>query len=125
MEVKRKYSVVGIFVAIVFLSLFIFFLKKDEREVMARSKNKLTYTALEEHVLDWLTNQLEQMRDATDRLEKDESVHPKHKEIMMLGMAEQVRDLLELLSPLHHDEECLVEWAKNFVLEHPFIDDEL
>jgi len=116
---------VGIFVAIIFLSLFIFFLKKGERDVMARSKNKLTYVALEEHVLDWLTDQLEQMRDAIDKLESDDSIHPKHKELMMLGMAQQVGDLLELMKPLSHDEECLVKWARNFVLEHPFIEDEL
>jgi|GEM_PF-2193522 len=123
MEVKRKYSVVGILVAAVFLSLFIFFLKKGEVNAMARPKNKLTYIALEEHVLDWLIDQLEQMRDATDKLEQDDSIHPKHKQLIFIGMAQQTRDLLELIAPLNHDETCLVEWAKSFVLEYPFIEE--
>lgn len=123
MEVKRKYSVIGVFIAIVFVSLFVFFLKKGKEDVVARSRNKLTYAALEEHILDWLTDQLEQMRDVTDRLENDDSVLSKHKELILMGMAQQTADLLELMHPLHHDEECLVEWAKSFIADHPFIED--
>ena len=92
---------------------------------MARAKKKLTYTALEEHVVGWFTDKLESLRESEDRLEEDESIHPKHKELVRLGMAQEIKDLLELAEPFAHDEECLIDWAQSFVLEHPIIEDAL
>lgn len=89
---------------------------------MTREKKKFTYDQLEERVINWCIDQLEQLREISDRIYRDTGIDPEEKEIIYGGLARQVSNLLELILPLRHDEENLLLWAHDFVDEYETYD---
>lgn len=120
----KNFSVISVLVGFVFIALFLFFLRGTEGRQMTREKKKLTYQALEEHAVYWAVDQIEQLRDAVDCVNDDQSMPKKHKEIMFAGMADQLSDIMELLHPLRHEEQGLVTWVKEFINLHRLPDHE-
>ena len=76
---------------------------------MAREKKKFTLVQLEEHVTFWIISEIEKLRDAVDVITYDDSIGEVEKDLMLSGVANQFIDLLELLYPIKHDEDSLVE----------------
>lgn len=89
---------------------------------MTREKKKLTYQDLEQHVVYWAVDQLEDLREVAHRIYLDLSIHDEEKELIYGGLARQAFHLLELLIPLRHDEETLIEWANDFIDEYETYD---
>ena len=118
----RRYSIVGILVAIAFVALFVFFLKKTGSREMAREKKKFTLVQLEEHVTFWIISEIEKLRDAVDVITYDDSIGEVEKDLMLSGVANQFIDLLELLYPIKHDEDSLVEWTHSFIQKYKLPD---
>ena len=85
---------------------------------MPREKNKLTYQALEEHAIYWVTDQLEDLKETATNIYLDQSIVDEEKEFIYNGLARQVSNLIELMHPLRHDEQSLLEWAQEFVNEY-------
>lgn len=77
---------------------------------MTREKKKLTYSQLEDHVIVWATEQLEQLREVDYTVE----VFDQNK-IIYHSMYDRILYIVELLKPLEHNEESLVEWAEDFL----------
>lgn len=89
---------------------------------MTREKKKLTYQELEEHAIYWATDRLEELRQVADKIYQDMSIIDEEKEFIYNGLAQQVSDLIELMSPLRHDEDHLILWANEFVDEYATYD---
>ncbi len=85
---------------------------------MTREKKKLTYQQLEEHVVYWATDQLDDLRQIADNIYRDTSIQDDRKEFIYDGIANQVSHLIDLMTPLSHDEEHLMLWATEFVDEY-------
>lgn len=77
---------------------------------MPREKKKLTYSQLENHVIAWATEQLEQLREIDYTVEVFD-----HKQRIYHSMYDRILYLVELLKPIEHNEDALVEWAENFL----------
>jgi len=78
----------------------------------------MSYNDLEDHVVCWCVEQLSALRDVVADLEDDQSVPSAEKELIFKGYATTVEVLIDLISPLRHEEQCLLEWAFNFVDEY-------
>ena len=89
---------------------------------MTREKKKLTYDQLEEHVLYWATQRIQDLQDISHRIYRDTSIPDEEKEFIYNGLAEHVSELIELMYPLRHDEENLMLWANEFVDEYATFD---
>lgn len=115
----------GIFVGFVFIALFVFFLKRARGVEVAREKKKLTLMQLEEHVTFWIISEIEKLRDAVDAVTYDSSINGVQKDLIFSGISEQLIDLLELLYPIKHDEDSLVEWTKSFIRKYHIPDNDM
>ena len=82
---------------------------------MAREKKKFTLMQLEEHVTFWVISEIESLREAVDAISYDDSICEQQKDIMFSEVAKEFINLLELLYPIKHDEDSLVEWTRNFI----------
>jgi len=89
---------------------------------MTREKKKLTYQELEEHAIYWGTDRMEEVRQIAERIYHDQSIIDEEKEFIYSGLAQQLSDLLDLMSPLRHDEEHLILWVNEFVDEYAKFD---
>lgn len=89
---------------------------------MTRKKKKLTCQELEEYVLFWTTERLEEVRKLTQTIYNDISIDDQEKEFIYHTMADQVCDLVDLMWPLEHDEEHLMTWAHEFIDEYALYD---
>lgn len=87
-----------------------------------REKKKLTYQQLESHTVDWAIERMQEVRDMIDAVYIDLSIAEEEKEVIYGGVARQLTKLLELMSPLNHDEEGLLLWANEFVDEYETYD---
>lgn len=85
---------------------------------MTREKKKLTYQDLEDHTIYWATDRLDELKQLSDKIYNDVSIMDEEKEFIYNGLAHQVEDLVELISPLRHDEEHLLLWATDFIDEY-------
>ena len=92
---------------------------------MPRQKKKLTYIQLHEHTVYWAIDQIENIRDTVDRVQYDDAMPKKHKDLMFAAMADQLNDLCDLLFPLNHDEKNAVDWARSFIANHRLPDEEI
>ena len=83
-------------------------------------KKKMSYNDLEEHVITWAVDQLSHLQDVIAEIEEDFSIDEEKKVMIMRNFSQPIDALLDLITPLRHDEECLLEWAFNFVDQyHP------
>lgn len=89
---------------------------------MAREKKKFTLIQLEEHVVFWVVSEIEKLRDAIDVIVYDDSIDAHEKDLMLSGVSNQFIDLLELLDPIKHDEDSLVEWTSSFIRQYKIPD---
>lgn len=92
--------------------------------VVATRKRKMTYNDLEDHVVTWCVEQLSLVRDAVAEIEENPIVVAFQKELIFKDFAKTVETLINLISPLRHEEECLMEWAFNFMDEYFVFADE-
>lgn len=85
---------------------------------MPRYKKKMTKDQLEEHVLGWAFDELEELRDISMRILNDPSVPDDEIPWIFGGISRQVMSLIKLLVPFDHDQESLLEWAQDFVTQY-------
>lgn len=87
-------------------------------QMSTREKKKMAYNDLEDHVISWCVEQLSMLRDVVADLEYDLSIPGLQKELIFKDLAKSVESLVNLISPLRHDEPCLMEWAFGFIDEY-------
>jgi hypothetical protein len=89
-------------------------------EAMLSKKNRkvVSLPELEQHVINWVIDKLDAIRDETYQIETDQILTEDRKTSLCAGRARSVDELLSLIGPLRHDSECLIEWAFNFVDEY-------
>jgi hypothetical protein len=81
-------------------------------------KKKMAYNDLEDHVVSWCVEQLSAIRDLVAEVEDSPVVDSAKKELIFRDYAKTIESLIDLISPLRHEERCLLEWAFNFVDEY-------
>jgi len=83
---------------------------------VVRNKKPLTLTQLEDHVSYWAVNQIEMLADTAEMINFDSSVPEDEKAFALSAIAEQFKELLDLLMAVpHEDDECLIEWTQTFI----------
>jgi hypothetical protein len=78
----------------------------------------MAYNDLEDHVVSWCVEQLSAIRDLVAEVEDSPVVDSAKKELIFRDYAKTIESLIDLISPLRHEERCLLEWAFNFVDEY-------
>lgn len=81
-------------------------------------KKKMSYTDLEDHVVTWCVDQLSALRDVVAEIEDDQHIIAQNKELIFRDHAKTVESIVNLIAPLRHEEECLLEWSFNFIDEY-------
>ncbi len=92
--------------------------------MMPREKRRFKYEELEEHTVLWGVERLDELRDMAQETYMNDRYLPGEKEFMLESIATQVQLLLELVSPLSHDQPNLIQWAHDFVDEYIILDDD-
>jgi|Laugrespbdmm15dd_1035085.scaffolds.fasta_scaffold119903_1 hypothetical protein len=81
-------------------------------------KRKMAYEDLEDHVISWCIEQLSAIRDSVSEVEENPIIIDFDRDILFKDYARRIEALVNLISPLRHEEECLMEWAFNFMDEY-------
>lgn len=115
----KKFSCSTTIIFAVFSSLCVFFSSSIEGKIVPHGKKRITYIALEEHVLGWSKDQAENIKCVLDRLEDDELMADDQKDRIYVGISETMKELLDLLSPISHDDKEMIKWMKDFIKKHP------
>ena len=95
-----------------------------ENMSVVKPRKKMTYEQLEDHVISWAVDQLAMIREAMHDLEYDDTFTDDRKRSICYTYVEPLDCLLNLLIPLRHDQECLIEWASMFMREYDQSDEE-
>lgn len=85
---------------------------------MTREKKKWSCQKLEDHIVIWATDRLDELHEVTDKIYLDQSILDEEKDFIYSGLADQIFHLLELINPFDHDYEVLIQWAQDFVDEY-------
>ncbi len=118
----KEINLVLLFVGGAFLSLFLFFL--SEGNPMPRDKKKMNYNDLEQHVTNWVLDQIEGLRNVIDEIEDTEHLPDNDKAIIFGEIAGQFHDLLQLMKKINHDERHIFNWVEDFIIHNRLIDTE-
>jgi len=86
-------------------------------EVRVVKKNKLKDNQLQEHVIDWATDQIHNIRCMVDML-NDSDLEDGHRSRIFDDIAEQLVEILDLLEPIDHDKTMLFDWAERFIKDN-------
>ena len=84
---------------------------------MARKKD-MSFDGLKNHLIDWWCDRIKNEKLLTEEILADNSIPLDEKELILGGIANSVEILLELLDPVVHDEDDLLEWAEEFIDEY-------
>lgn len=82
---------------------------------MKRIKKNLTKDQLKEHIINWVLDQVDELKDLSLRIQSDESIPEEEKPWIMGGIARQVKSAVALMEPISHEEEADMAWAIEFV----------
>ncbi len=93
--------------------------------MMPRQKKKLKYDELEEHIIIWAINRLEELRDMAQETASNNRYIEEEKEFILESIATQIHLLLELIIPLPHDQPNLIQWSHDFVDEYIIFDENI
>lgn len=115
----KKFSCSTTIIFAVFSSLCVFFSASIEGKKMPNGKKRITYLALEEHVLAWSKDQVENIKSVLDMLEDNEDISNDQRDRIHIGISETMRELLELLKPICNDDREMIKWMKDFIKKHP------
>jgi hypothetical protein len=85
---------------------------------MKVEKKKMSYGDLEEHVIDWCVDRIQDMRDTIDEIEDDQDIPKELKNNVYYDLSKRIEHIVNLMEPLRHDNETLVEWCISFVNEY-------
>ena len=85
---------------------------------MSRERRKFKYDELEEHATAWAIRRLDELRDYAQDTTCDGGLLESEKEFILKAISMDIYKLLELLTPLTHDEPTLANWAQEFVDEY-------
>ena len=88
--------------------------------MIVRKKKKMAYNDLEDHVVTWAVGQLSQIRDAVADIEEDISLTDDKIDMVLRSFHPVIDSLIDLMGPLRHEEDCLMEWAFAFLDEYNF-----
>lgn len=89
-----------------------------EAMLAKKDRRKVSLDELETHVINWVIDKLDSIREEAYEIESDEILTDDKKLSLCANRARSVDELLCLIGPLRHDSECLIEWAFNFVDEY-------
>ncbi len=90
---------------------------------MTRKKD-LSIEKLKEHVIDWWVDRVHHDQEIVRALSKDESIPVDEKEMIFGGIANGLQNLLDLVDPIVHDEDDLLDWMEEFIDEYSMPDPE-
>lgn len=81
-------------------------------------KKKMSFSDLEQHAIRWATFRLEDLKEIAENLEATKDVSEDDRFMINEDIADQVFYLEAFMLPLRHDEDTLIEWAKEFIDEY-------
>jgi hypothetical protein len=90
---------------------------KNLKSAIKKDKKKMDYNDLEDHVLTWGISKLSDIQEEVSEIEDDFNIHDDRKRLLLKNLCVPINELLDLLSPLRHDNDCLIEWAFNYLKE--------
>ena len=88
--------------------------------MIIRKKKKMAYNDLEDHVVTWVVSQLSEIRDTVADIEEDISLNDDKRDMVLRSFHPVIDSLIDLMGPLRHEEDCLMEWAFAFLDEYAF-----
>jgi len=86
--------------------------------MIVRKKKKMAYNDLEDHVVTWVVSQLSDIRDTVADIEDDVTLTDDKRDMVLRSFHAVIDSLIDLMGPLRHEEDCLVEWAFAFLDEY-------
>jgi len=84
---------------------------------MSRDKKKITIAQLEEHVLDWAEERMNDLRNVVDMF-NDSAMPDEQLALVNDDIACQLNEIRELIKPIKYERTNLIEWSDSFIERH-------
>jgi hypothetical protein len=86
-------------------------------------KKKRSVEFLQDHTVSWCIERLNEIRDASDDIYFSSLFNDQEKRSLLSAYATQIQNIIYLIAPFEHEEDKLLEWSGNFVVEYnePFV----
>ena len=81
-------------------------------------KKKLSLKFIEEHTLSWAFSRLAEIKETVEDLFADRKFSLEEKDTICCAHVKWVMDVVDLLTPFEQEDNELIEWADNFVIEY-------